>query len=243
MESNSNEADEHNERLLRKSQTGGDQRPAESNGFNLRPGHVLFSLSVPLCVGTYLGYQSSQAYDKVIGKSWSQPVQDLSAMDEGLRRILASSMALRALRIATMGTMGCFALFGAAAFYASGCQNMDELMIRTKAWSSRKRRKLDAWLGVQKRVQDTSESPPSRINGSLVPDEIVSSQSAQRNTLQQAIEDVRAWSSARRQKMDSLFGVEKRVQDRPEFRNAANEAAATGLPRHNDADNEQSRRA
>ena len=97
-----------------------EEKAAESPGFSFGPGQVLFLLSVPLCAGTYMGYHSSVAVEKVIGKSWTQSVQDLSTMDEGLRRVLATAMAIRAFRIATMGTMGCFALLGAGIFYVSG---------------------------------------------------------------------------------------------------------------------------
>jgi hypothetical protein len=76
-------------------------------------------------------------------------------MDPDEARALASRMALRAFRIATLGTVGLFGFAGALGFYASGCRSLDEAVQGTKIWASSCRRSIEQMSGKDSGIYET----------------------------------------------------------------------------------------
>mmetsp|Transcript_14398 Transcript_14398/g.26989 ORF Transcript_14398/g.26989 Transcript_14398/m.26989 type:complete len:248 (+) Transcript_14398:74-817(+) len=76
----------------------------------------------------------------------------LNDMNPDEARVLATRMAVRAFRVATLGTLATFGLVGAAGFYASGCRSVEEAIQSTRAWASSWRKSLQHILGTDKAV-------------------------------------------------------------------------------------------
>jgi hypothetical protein len=64
---------------------------------------------------------------------------------------LARRLAVRAFRIATLGTVATFSMVGAVGFYASGCETVDEAVQGTRAWASSLLRSLKDSCGIDER--------------------------------------------------------------------------------------------
>jgi hypothetical protein len=136
--------------------------------FSIHPGHGLFVTSLPFCIMAYRGYHHTRSLetivDTVLKKQQQQqhhqrssptvPIQNTmeKITDEGIRRAVGSAIAGRALKIATMGSIGVFGMAGALLFYACGWQSMAQAIDATQTVAHRYRRKLDHALGVTDRI-------------------------------------------------------------------------------------------
>jgi hypothetical protein len=90
--------------------------PGIHNNFNfpfrIQPGHIFFGTAVPLCLGAYLGF----ARQMNIYKKEAAAEAAAEAMNASVTNIVTTEgklMAGRALTIATMSSVGGFALMGA----------------------------------------------------------------------------------------------------------------------------------
>jgi hypothetical protein len=131
--------------------------------FSIHPGHGLFVTSLPFCIMAYRGYHHTRSLETIVetvlkkqqpSSSSTAPIQNTieKITDEGIRRAVGSAIAGRALKIATMGSIGVFAMSGAFLFYACGWQSMDQAIDATQSVAHRYRRKLDQALGVTDRI-------------------------------------------------------------------------------------------
>jgi hypothetical protein len=124
--------------------------------FSVHPGHLLLFSSVPFCFGAYRGYQmplESLVQDVLQKRTGGRvKIADIKGAEEDIRRAVASAVASRALRIASLASVGVFGLFTAGAFYATGCQTMDEAVVATRRWAHQRRNELDSLLGTEGRV-------------------------------------------------------------------------------------------
>jgi hypothetical protein len=93
--------------------------PGIHNNFNfpfrIQPGHIFFGTAVPLCLGAYLGFtRQMNIYKK---EAAAEAVAE--AMNASVTNIVTTEgkiMAGRALAVATMSSVGGFALMGAGTF-------------------------------------------------------------------------------------------------------------------------------
>ena len=81
-------------------------------------------------------------------------VAELPQADETIRRAVGSAVASRALRVATCASVGGFGLVLAGLWYCSNCRSIDEAVASTRQWAQRERRKMDAALGIDNRVDE-----------------------------------------------------------------------------------------
>lgn len=118
-------------------------------GYSLHPGHVSLSASLPFCYWAYRGYhQRLPVPDFVISNNSKQAAVD----EQARRRILGSTVAYRALRVATCGSIGVFGLVTAGFFYASGCTSLAMALDRTRTWAQEQRKGFDQVFGTRDRV-------------------------------------------------------------------------------------------
>eukprot|EP00980_Cylindrotheca_fusiformis_P005251 scaffold1120_cov127-Cylindrotheca_fusiformis.AAC.13 len=116
------------------------------------PGNVLLFSSIPFCIGGYIGYKKpTKRLEELVGSK--ENGMELALLPE--RRRLGIQLARRALRLATLGTVGTFGMLGAATFYASGYQTLDEAVNDTKRWASSYRQSFEDWLAIEDRPSKT----------------------------------------------------------------------------------------
>lgn len=116
------------------------------------PGNILLLSSIPFCIGGYIGYKKpTEKLERLVGKKIDG--KEMESLPE-LRRLGLQS-AGRALRLATLGTIGSFGMLGAAAFYASGYETLEEAIDHTRRWSSHYRASFESWLNMEDRPSTT----------------------------------------------------------------------------------------
>ncbi|KAG7374725.1 hypothetical protein IV203_013820 [Nitzschia inconspicua] len=86
-------------------------------------------------------------------------------------RALASRMALRAFRIATLGTVAAFSLVGAVSFHISGYETIDDAVHGTRAWASSWSHSLQEYFGTTERKQKSRHDPDIRATNGMTEDE------------------------------------------------------------------------
>jgi hypothetical protein len=94
---------------------------------------------------------SAAAARSAISDATLPPLEEMSA-DEA--RAMASRMAIRAFRIATLGTVATFALVGAVGFYASGYQTLDEAVQGTRRRASSWSRSWQEYFGISSKSSE-----------------------------------------------------------------------------------------
>jgi len=128
----------------------------------IHPGHFFLVSSLPFCWTAYRGYYQTpleQVVQNVL-KARNVPITitELQKADDGIRKAVGSAVASRALRVATAASIGAFGLVTAGLFYASGCHSIEQAVTGTRQWAHQTRRRMDAFLGVENRVdQDHPE--------------------------------------------------------------------------------------
>lgn len=105
------------------------------------PGNILLISSIPLCAGAYIGYkiptdrveelvESRRRRRKKGIKQRANPVREAAV------KVIAARTASKALRIATVGTVGAFSFLGAIGFYVSGYDTFEDAVSGTKTRAS-----------------------------------------------------------------------------------------------------------
>jgi hypothetical protein len=99
-----------------KSTSASSDLPARHNNYNfpfqIQPGHIFFGTAVPLCVGAYLGF----ARQMNVYKKEAAAEAAAEALNTTVTNVVTTEgkiMAARALTIASMSSVGGFALLGA----------------------------------------------------------------------------------------------------------------------------------
>lgn len=129
----------------------------------IHQGHLLLATSLAFGFLAYRDYH--RPLDDIIQKALlksrhhakhiikdQNPLMNIESASDDLRRAMGSITAVRALRVATVGTASIFAFTGAISLYATGCTTFQELFIITRQWAVTKRQTLDVLLGVDQRV-------------------------------------------------------------------------------------------
>ncbi|KAG7349116.1 hypothetical protein IV203_011713 [Nitzschia inconspicua] len=86
-------------------------------------------------------------------------------------RALASRMALRAFRIATLGTVAAFSLVGAVGFHISGYETIDDAVHGTRAWASSWSHSLHEYFGTTERIRKSRPDPDISATNGMTEDE------------------------------------------------------------------------
>jgi hypothetical protein len=116
------------------------------------PGNVLLFSSIPFCVGCYMGYKKpTDKLDKLAGVKVDG--KEMESLAEARR--VGIQTAGRALRLGTLGIIGSYGMIGAAIFYASGYQTLEEAMSDTRIWASSQRASFEKWLNMEDRPSNT----------------------------------------------------------------------------------------
>ena len=130
------------------------------------PGTVLLLASIPLCTGSFIGYKIpiDRVEDFVQGKKKRRKkrrtrVDNIasSAMNKNTTqkvkivsadvKALAAQTASKALRIATLGTVGAFGFVIGLGFYVSGHNTVRDATTATKRWASVLSSSLEMFFG------------------------------------------------------------------------------------------------
>ena len=149
---------------------------------SISPTQVLLSSSIPLLAGTYFGYIRAlrrgdvTAHDEgcslfenmmLVNKSNSRmptaTVETISgSMEASIRRearktktIEPAFLAIKALSLGTMLSIGGVGLLSAGAFYVSGCRSMQELIDSWKTWTPQMRIKVENFFGISAHARNT----------------------------------------------------------------------------------------
>ena len=122
----------------------------------IHPGHFFLVSSLPFCWTAYRGYYQTpleQVVQNVL-KARNVPITEQlqKADNDGIRKAVGSAVASRALRVATAASIGAFGLVTAGLFYASGCHSIEQAVANTRQWAHQTRRRMDAFFGVENRV-------------------------------------------------------------------------------------------
>jgi hypothetical protein len=124
---------------------------------SVHPGHVLLSSSLPFLWTAYRGFQKPLAplVQNVLKETTAGKVQvdNLKAAEENIRRVVGSTVASRALRVASAGTIGVFGLVGALVFYSTGCRTFEQAVTSAKSWAQASRRRIDGAFAPQERIE------------------------------------------------------------------------------------------
>jgi hypothetical protein len=116
------------------------------------PGNVLLLSSIPFCIGGYIGYKKpSEKLDQLAGvKADGKEMESLAEA-----RRVGIQTAGRALRLGTLGSMGSCGMIGAALFYASGYQSVEEATSHARIWAPYYRESFEKWLNMEDRPSKT----------------------------------------------------------------------------------------
>jgi hypothetical protein len=116
------------------------------------PGNILLFSSIPFCIGGYIGYKKpTEKLDKLAGvKADGKEMESLAEA-----RRVGLQTAGRALRLGTLASMGTCGMIGAALFYASGYQSVEEALSHTRIWASYYRESFEKWLAMEDRPSKT----------------------------------------------------------------------------------------
>jgi hypothetical protein len=130
---------------------------------DVHPGHILSLLSIPLLGVAVREYRTPlESLVQEALKRQRVPVRNLEEVEESIRRSVASAVASRALRVATLGSTGAFGLALAGAYYASGCRSTEQAVQQTRDWALRARNRLDASFGVPASSRMDANHPEMR---------------------------------------------------------------------------------
>mmetsp|Transcript_25889 Transcript_25889/g.37105 ORF Transcript_25889/g.37105 Transcript_25889/m.37105 type:complete len:236 (+) Transcript_25889:74-781(+) len=131
------------------------------------PAFILLSSSIPLLAGTYVGYRRvvrrgdvvahDALFEKIIGNKYSSTsISNNVSQSTSVKRVAAISpnkvepvsIAIKALSLGSMLSIGGVGLISAGVFLLSGCRSMQELVESCKIWTPRMRMKVESYLGI-----------------------------------------------------------------------------------------------
>jgi len=144
------------------------------------PGHVLLFTSVPFCFAARRAYRkpledvvqralarrgldaeaSGISVAAVTNSAKSASAAAAALLDSKsmspesieIRRAVGSAVAGRALKVATLGSVGAFGILGSFFFYLNGYRTLEEAMTSTRNWAHQRRKQVDEALNVQNRI-------------------------------------------------------------------------------------------
>lgn len=130
----------------------------------LTPGRAFLFSSIPLTLGTYLGYrralhESSLSMQSAAGEAVTTSLNHSTSTNSKspvlprpnnalVGTIPAPVIAARALVLGTLVSLSSTSILVAGIFYASGCHSLEELMTTWKRWAPRKLREVEGALGL-----------------------------------------------------------------------------------------------
>lgn len=127
----------------------------------VHPGILLFAASAPLCFLAVRGYRkSTEQLVKEALKIRTKGVVKLSELEtaeEDVRKAIGSTLASRALVVATLGSAGIFGMGFAGCFFATGARSFPELYKTSREWAHQYRRRIDEYFGIEPRVDKDHE--------------------------------------------------------------------------------------
>jgi hypothetical protein len=117
----------------------------------IHPGHASVIFSLPFCYQAYQGYQQSleSMVQSVLAQHRIVPavaLQDMSQLEDSVRRSIASAVAARALKVATLGCFGALGLSIGASFYITQTSSLQDLLETIRHWAHRHRSQWDTFL-------------------------------------------------------------------------------------------------
>jgi hypothetical protein len=142
--------------------------PKGFNNVSIHPGHFLMISSLPLCFSAYRNYH--KPLESIVNKvllqrtSGKVKIEDLKLAEGSIRRVVGSALAARALRVSGAASVGFFGVAWALAFYATGCQTLQEAVVFTKGWAGDTRRRIDGAFGIADRI-DTNHAEYQKTRG------------------------------------------------------------------------------
>ncbi|KAL7439230.1 hypothetical protein ACHAXM_007842 [Skeletonema potamos] len=131
----------------------------------ITPGRAFLFSSIPLTLGTYLGYrralhESSLSMQSVaidtIATTTSSSKNTKPGMPKPTSTVMVSTIpppviAARALILGTLVSLSATSILVGGIFYASGCHSLEELMTTWKRYAPRKLREFEAAVGLESR--------------------------------------------------------------------------------------------
>mmetsp|Transcript_23364 Transcript_23364/g.35394 ORF Transcript_23364/g.35394 Transcript_23364/m.35394 type:complete len:208 (+) Transcript_23364:184-807(+) len=139
----------------------------------ITPGRAFLFSSIPLTLGTYLGYRramhesslsmQSVAVDTIASASSSTTTNNKKAGIPKPTTVMVSTIpppviAARALILGSLVSLSGTSLLVAGIFYASGCHSLEDLMSTWKRWAPRKLREFEGAIGLQSRGDERRSS-------------------------------------------------------------------------------------
>jgi hypothetical protein len=109
---------------------------------NVHPGHVCVLTSMPLCLHAYNGYH--QPLETIVQKIITK--QSNITEESVIRRSVAISVASRALRVATFGSLGFCTLSIGILFYITNSSSVSQLIYNIKHYSQKQRISIDEYI-------------------------------------------------------------------------------------------------
>jgi hypothetical protein len=110
----------------------------------LSPGRVFLISSIPLTLGTYVGYRRALHESSFSMQSTKTPKSSTAVVSTVPPPVIAA----RALLVGTLLSLSTTSILVAGTFYASGCQSLEELMTTWKRWAPRKLRDVEHAMGL-----------------------------------------------------------------------------------------------
>jgi hypothetical protein len=156
----------------------GSNHPSENDSSTsqqsfITPGRAFLFSSIPLTLGTYLGYRramhessmsmQSVAVDTIASASSSSTTNNNKAGIPKPTTVMVSTIpppviAARALILGSLVSLSGTSLLVAGIFYASGCHSLEDLMSTWKRWAPRKLREFEGAIGLQSRGDERRSS-------------------------------------------------------------------------------------
>lgn len=115
---------------------------------NIHPGHLLLGLSLPFCYQGYRSYTTTRI-ETAIAQPIVQKFPDGYA-NESARRALGVAVASRALKVATLSSIGVFGVCCAGILYWTNASTMELCLQRTTDWAHRVRGRWDETYRIRR---------------------------------------------------------------------------------------------
>lgn len=152
------------------SNTSGNASSTTQQSF-ITPGRAFLFSSIPLTLGTYLGYrramhESSLSMQSVAIDTIATASPSSNNNKAGIPKpnaVMVSTIpppviAARALILGSLVSLSGTSLLVAGIFYASGCHSLEELMSTWKRWAPRKLREFEGAIGLQSKGDERRSS-------------------------------------------------------------------------------------
>ncbi|EJK52638.1 hypothetical protein THAOC_28063 [Thalassiosira oceanica] len=118
----------------------------------ISPGAALLACSLPLSVGTYLGYRRALSSPHS-GSSLALPSSQRPPLGRGVPATTIGGtppaiVAARALALGSLLSVSATGLLVSGVFYLSGCRSVDDLVRKWREWAPRKLREVEMSVGL-----------------------------------------------------------------------------------------------